>query len=289
METDTTTVFWFLALGFGIPGVLLVLAFFSPNRRQVRRWAVACDVALTPDNEPVIRAHLGRARRFRSVAAFPFWWLAFVRMLDSDFPSSLATPAVGLAAYVIGALVAELTGPLATPSGIRSAALVPRLVGDYRPVWVARLIAILSGMVPVLLAVRVAFVAEPNGSMRSLVASLVLCVLVVAVSEVAARRIVQRPQRGDRADLLAADEGLRAAAVSMTSGAALLAGLGAAGASAAAAVPAETGAWGWLLFPLLLAFQAAAVGVVTLIVRQETWGYRRRYVQAPASAPVVPA
>jgi hypothetical protein len=285
MDTDATTVFWFVTLGFTVPGVFLVLAFWSPNRRQVRRWGVACDVTITPENEPVIKAHLGRARRFRSLAAFPFWWMALARALDSDFPSALATPAIGVAAYVIGALVAELTGPLAAPSGARSAALVPRLVGDYRPTWVARLIAGLFGAAAVLVAVRVAFVEAPNGSARSLLTSLVLCAVVVVVAEAAARRIVERPQRGDRADLLAADEGLRAAAVSMTSGASLLAGLGAAGAAAAGAVPEATGWWALLLVPTLLLFQGGAIGVLTLIVRQETWGYRRRYVQVPQAVP----
>lgn len=286
MDTDSASLFWFAMPGLLVPGVLLVLSFWSPTRRQVVRWGAACDVAVTADNEPMIRSHLGRVRRFRSAASFPFWWLAFARLVDPGFPPVLATPDIGMAAYLIGALVAELTSPLIAPSGVRSASLSPRRVGDYRPRWVQRLIVGLFGVAAVATVVRFTVVDDPTGQAGSIAAALGLAVVVVLLSEIAARSIVRRPQRGESNDRLAADEGLRAAAVSMTSGASLLAGIGAAASASASAVPAGTGAWALLLVPWGLALPALAIGVLALIVRQETWGYRRRFAVA---APMEPA
>lgn len=277
MDTDAASLFWFVVPGVIIPGVLLVLSFWSPNRRQIERWGVACDVVITVENEAMVRSRLGRVRRFRSAASFPFWWLAFVRTVDPGFPPVLATPVIGLGAYLIGALVAELTGARAVPEGVRRASLAARLVGDYRPRWVQRLIVGLGTIAAVATAVRFRLVEDPSGSTRALLTSIALAGVVVVISEVAARRIVRRPQRGADVDRLAADEGLRATAVSMTSGASLLATIGAAAAATGSAVPAATGAWALPLVAWMVALQGMAVGVLVLIVRQETWGYRRRF------------
>lgn len=286
MDTDAASLTWFLVPGVLVPGALLVLSFWSPTKRQVLRWGAVCDVAITEDNERMIRSHLGRSRRFRSAASFPFWWLACAPIVDPGFPRTLATPAIGLAAYLIGALVAELTSPLVNPSGLRGASLSPRLVADYRPKWLLWLIIAMFAIAAVATVIRFTVVDEPSGHARSLATALGLAVVVVVVAEIAARSIVRRPQRGTSHDLLAADEGLRAAAVSMTSGASLLAGMGAAAVASASAVPAATGAWAWLLIPWMVALQGSAIGVLALIVRQETWGYRRRY---PSTASLAPA
>ena len=282
MDVDGPSLFWFLVPGVLVPGALLVLSFWSPTRRQVRRWGATCGVVITTDNEPVVRSHLGRSRRFRSVASFPFWWLASVRLVDSDFPALLATPVIGLAAYLVGALVAELTSPLVAPAGRRSALLSPRLISDYRPGWLRNLVIALFGIAAGATVIRFT-VDEPAGKARHLAVTCSLAIVVVVVSEIAARSIVRRPQRGTSSDLLAADEGLRAAAVATTSGASVLAGIGAAAIASASAVPAETGGpWMLLLVLWLLALEAAAVGVLLLIVRQETWGYRRRFARSTA-------
>jgi hypothetical protein len=285
VDTDAASLFWFLVPWVLVPGALLVLSFWSPTKRQVLRWGAACDVAVTGDNEMMIRSRLGRSRRFRSAASFPFWWLAGARIINADFPPVLATPVIAMAAYLIGALVAELTGPLVVPSGLRRASLSPRLVAEYRPKWLLRLIITMFGIAALATVLRFTVVDDPSGNARGLATTLCLAVTVVVVAEVAARSIVRRPQRGGSHDLLAADEGLRAAAVSMTSGASLLAGIGAASVASTSAVPAAIGAWAWLLIPWMLALQGSAAGVFALIVRQETWGYRRRFTPAETMAP----
>ena len=285
METDGTSLFWFVVPGIVVPGLLTLLAFWSPNQRQLLRWGAACDVVITPANEEQVRSHLGRVRRFRSLASLPFWWLPFIRGIDAAFPSALATPAIPFAAYLGGALLAELTGPLARPEGVRHAALVPRLVREYRPRWVRTMTTGLFAIAVACIVLRLAVVDDATELTFSVPLTLALVVAVSLLAELAARRIVERPQRYTDTDRLAADEGLKAAAVSMTAGAELLAALVAAGVAAASAVPAATGAWAWLLIPWTLALQCASIGVLTLIVRQETWGYRRRYVQPPMSVP----
>ena len=285
MDTDAASLLAFVIPGLAIPAVLLVASIWSPTQRQVARWGAACDVVITPANEPMIRAHLGRSRRFRSAASFPFWWMAAARVVDADFPPALATPAIGMAAYLLGALVAELTSPLGDACGVRRASLLPRRIEDYRPKWVQHLTAGLFAVAAAATAVGLVLVDDPSGGGRSLWLKLALCVVVVGVAEVAARAIVRRPQRGDDPDLLAADDGLRAAAVSLTSGAALLAGIAAASVAAGSAVPAETGAWALVLVLALFVLQGIGLGVLTLIVRQETWGYRRRYAQRPRTVP----
>ena len=285
MDLDAASLFWFLVPCVLVPGALLLLSFWSPTKRQILRWGTSCDVVITPANEPMIRSHLGRSRRFRSAASFPLWWLAGAPLVDPGFPPALATPVIAMAAYLIGALVAELTSPLAAPAGVRRASLSPRMVADYRPAWLLRLMVALCGIAGMATVIRLTVVDNPSGQARSLATALGLAAAVMVVAEIAARSIVQRPQRGSELDLLAADEGLRSAAVSMTSGASLLAALGAASIASSSVVPAETGAWAWLLIPWILVLQGCAVGVVTLIVRQETWGYRRRFVHTDGLAP----
>ncbi|MGI8710880.1 MAG: hypothetical protein ACR2LA_07815, partial [Acidimicrobiales bacterium] len=128
-------------------------------------------------------------------------------------------------------------------------------------------------------------VEDPSGRTRDLLLTLVASVAIAELAEVAARQIVVRPQRGTHPDVLAADEGLRATAVSMTTGAALLTGLMASATAAIGAAPAATGGWAALLVPWVLVQWALAIGVLTVIVRQETWGYRRRYRQQAVAAP----
>lgn len=284
MRTDAGSLLAFVVPGVVVPSVLLVMAFRSPSRRQVLRWGAACDVVITDANEEQIRSRLGRVRRYRSVASFPFWWLASVRAMWADFPSAFATPAVGFGAYLVGALVGELTGDRAQEQGVRRAMLVPRLLADYRTRLMRSLtLALFAGAA--LLVVLRSVVADPSGRIRDLLTALGACVAVAALAEVAARQIVRRPQRGTHPDVLAADEGLRAAAVSMTTGAALLAGLTASATTAVGAAPSDTGWWTTVLLPWVLLHWSMAYGTLFLIVRQETWGYRRRYRQQAAAAP----
>lgn len=108
MDTDATSLFVLLVPGALIPTVLLFRAFGAPSPRQLRKWASGCGVTITTENEALIRTHLGRVRRFRSVAAFPFWWIGTALVFGSDFPArhrssrDVGVPAPASSAHHLG-------------------------------------------------------------------------------------------------------------------------------------------------------------------------------------------
>ena len=113
----------------------------------------------------------------------------------------------------------------------------------------------------------------PTRFLGGLVFSLGLVLVVVA--EVAARRVARRPQRSGSTDVLAADDALRATAISVCGGASLRASTSVV---QVAALAAATGTSGVALL-LLLPVQMLGFGALWCIVRQETWGYRPRHRQ----------
>lgn len=287
MDVDTANLVWFLVLGVVVPAAFVVRAFASPTPRQLQRWARAAGVTITAANEPQVRRRLGRTRRFRSVAAFPFWWLAFAPLLDSDFPSGPDTPLFAVTAYVLGGILAELTTPDPAPGPLRQAALLARSVGDYEPPWVRAF----PWMLVALSAFLVSIAPSTGGLEGSMVEAWVSSVVAAAVTAFAAtvaRRIAGRPQPGADPDALAADDALRATGIaSCRSGAAIL-GLGALSAAVSVAVP-ERSPWSVVFLLVSLVLLGMWFAMLTVVVRQETWGHRLRFRQTPqAPTPTAP-
>lgn len=284
-NTDGGSLAAFLIPGVIVPAALLVSAFWQPTRRQVLRWGTVCDVTITDANEGRVRSHLGRVRRFRSVAAFPFWWLIGIRLVYADFPEAWSSPLPAIAAYVGGALLAELTSaPLSAPGTVRRATLLARSTSDYLPRWTRLLPWSLIGVGAA--ALIVGSLLRSTGSTVQASVVVVLAAAFAGFAELVSRALVRLPQRGDDLEVLAADDGLRAAGASTAEAGASLAGVAAAWTGIQAAAPA-TGGWWLLLFPVWLVLSGLTVGLLCCIVRQETWGYRRRHHQ-PAIQ-VVPA
>jgi len=217
------------------------------------------------------------------VTAFPFWWMGFVRVVDADFPKQLASPLPAFAAYIVGALLAELTSkPIGDDPTVHRAAFLARTIQDYVPSWIRTLpwaVLAISGAV---------LMIDSGVDRTSLPVHAVIVVLAAAgvalLAELAARRIVQRPQRGVDVDLLAADDALRATAISMTVGAAVLAGLAAASEVTTPILPSNLGWWTAPFLAWSLVLFGVEFGVLCLIVRQETWGHRRRHRQPVTAA-----
>lgn len=277
-RTDAGSLTAFLVPGVFVPLLLLVLAFWQPTRRQVRRWGAVCDVVITDGNEEQVRSHLGRGRRFRSVAAFPFWWLMGIRVVYADFPAALASPYPAIAAYVGAALFAEATSTTATaPVAVRHATLLARSMADYVPRWTRVLpwALIVLGAAATVLGRHV----DSSTSTRQAAVVVVAAAAFTAAAEMVGHRLVRRPQRGSDPDVLAADDGLRAAGVSTAQAAAGLAGVAAAWTGVAAGTPVATGAWVLAFAPPSMTAMGLAIGFLCCIVRQETWGYRRRHRQ----------
>lgn len=277
MEADGANLVWFLILGVVIPAGFAVLAFRSPGRQQLRRWAENSGVALTDTNRDLVRSHLGRVRRFRSLASLPFWWMAFA-WLVMDLPEVLMSPLPGLAAYLLGSLVAEMTTPKLTSGEVRNASLLVRRVDDFRPRWVRAAPWALFGLTIVQLLI-LPWQAERAGDARRILHVLLVSVAMTLLAELAALRIVRRPQPGADPDVLAADDGLRATAVSLVAGSALLTGVAASHTAAAALLFRPAGWWVVPAASWLWMHVGLGVGVLVLVARQETWGRPPRHHQ----------
>lgn len=279
-QTDAGSLAAFIIPGVLAPALLLVMAFVQPSERQVRRWGAVCGVAITEGNQEQVRSHLARVRRFRSIAALPFWWLMSVRAVTDDFPAALASPVPAISAYLVGALVAEVTAPRPRAAGpVRRAPLIARSSSDYAPRWIRRLpwMLIAVGAAATLLGRN----ADSSTSTRHGAVVVVLAAALAAAAQLAGGVVARRPQAGADPDALAADDGLRATGMSTALGAASLAGLMAIWAGFAAALPVLTGAWVFVVLPFSLAVYGFSIVLLCCIVRQETWGYRLRHRQRP--------
>lgn len=284
-HTDPGSMAAFLIPGVIVPTVLLVLAFWQPIGYQVDRWGAACGVAMTEANEAQVRAHLARGRRFRSLAAFPFWWLGAIRVIHASFPHAYASIGPGIAAYLAGALLAEVTSaPITSAEPVRRAPLLTRSIDDYTPSW-PRLLPWLLIAVGAIATARSRNIDGATSTAHG-IAMVLFAVAIAGFAELVSRYLVRRPQRGGDPGVLAADDGLRATGVSTALAAASLAGLAAASAGIQAATSTATWEGGLLPTLVVVASSGISIGLLLCVVRQETLGYRRlRRHQAPVAAP----
>jgi hypothetical protein len=288
LDTDGPSLAAFLVPGVVIPTGLLVLAFRAPTPRQVERWAASCGVTITHVNGPLVRAHLGRVRRWRSVAAFPFWWLSFLPMVvGSRFPLLMAGPPLGIVVYLAGGLVAELTVRPRRGGSVKQAPLAPRTARDYGPAWIRILPRVLLTVAALLV-----LVPRPDDTTitpmmrRGTLFSLAAGVALMILAEITMRRIVDRPQRSGDPDILAADDALRATGVSMAASIALLVAISACSAALTHLYSRVSGLLVAILLGAVLAGYGLSLALITVIVNQSTWGYRRRHRQTPPVAAV---
>ena len=186
--------------------------------------------------EPAAR-YLGRSRLCRTVGgAVPFvagtvapaLWAA-TRGLPAPWPLGLFGTRSWLAGYLAGVLVAEYRWARPRTGVVRSAALVPRRLGDYLPARVVagmRLAALATvALVPLLawgpLAAPVPVRGLVVGGRGGALATAALAVAVAVAVELAARRLVGRPQPAADPEALAVDDALRSTSVHAVAGAGL--------------------------------------------------------------------
>lgn len=267
-------------VAFVLPSVVVPVGFAARNllgsgRRQADRWAASERVVLTEATAEPVRRHLKRIRCARSLAALPLWWLAFVRAVNSDISPAVATAYPALIAYVLAGVIAGMTGaPLGTDPVAR-ASLVPRTTSDYVPTWLRGLA---MGTVVAAAALLVGPWPKATGSAPfPPTAGVALAVAAVMVAEGAVYRLVRRPQRSGDRDVLAADDALRAMAGSMVYDVALLAAFSSLVTSAGAALPDPPGWWALPVVVIGLTCGCLQFGILVGLVRQETWGFRRRH------------
>ena len=135
MDLDGWSLIWFVVPGIIVPAALLVLAFRSPSWKQMTRWATQAQVTITTENEDMIRRRLARARRYRSLVSFPFWWVLAVPVITGPLPEWANDVIwIPLTGYVLGSILAavsntEKTGGLRVAEGARPS---PRARGEIR-------------------------------------------------------------------------------------------------------------------------------------------------------------
>jgi hypothetical protein len=238
MARDLWWAFGAVAAGCLWLAVAAVLAAARPpDPAAVAAWASGHGLGGLPARqlEPAER-YLRRSRLFRTVGgAVPFavgtvapaLWAA-TRGLPAPWPLGLFGPRSWLAGYLAGVLLAEFGWSRPRAGTVRSAALVPRRLGDYLPAQVVpgmRLAALaVAALVPVV-AWGPATPAEVRGLLLggrggALATAAVAAAVAVAV-ELGLRRVVGRPQPAAHPGELAVDDALRATSVQAAAGAGL--------------------------------------------------------------------
>jgi hypothetical protein len=225
----------------------------SPLGPPARAAMAALEVPDTVATRELLGRWRDRARRWRTVAAFPAVVVALIgsvlvrQRLDIGLTDTVGTAPlwtepllVGLLALTLGGLAAELHHLRRVPAGPSSADLRPRDVAVLRRPS-SRLRR--GGLAVLLGAVVVGHVAlVVPGRARGSLGSLVLAAVVLVLAEAVERRIAARPRAALPPDLTVADDVVRRAAVRSvddTASAAVLLLLGWASLGIASLLPAS--------------------------------------------------
>lgn len=201
---------YFALVGIVLPVASTVKAFRSPSWRQMKRWATDAGVTITENNEDMIRQRLGRARRYRSVASLPFWWLFFLPILDdrSQFGWAGMWAWIPLTACALGSMLAGASD-LGPADGTRTALLAPRVPSRY--VWAPARFApwALLGLSGLFFALAKMFPPRLPVSVRAAIPQFVVAVLAAGLAELVIRLVASRPQPATTPSRIDADGALR--------------------------------------------------------------------------------
>lgn len=198
---------YFALVGIVLPVASTVKAFRSPSWRQMKRWATDAGVTITENNEDMIRQRLGRARRYRSVASLPFWWLFFLPILDdrSQFGWAGMWAWIPLTACALGSMLAGASD-LGPADGTRTALLAPRVPSRY--VWAPARFApwALLGLSGLFFALAKMFPPRLPVSVRAAIPQFVVAVLAAGLAELVIRLVASRPQPATTPSRIDADD-----------------------------------------------------------------------------------
>ncbi|MEZ5383556.1 MAG: hypothetical protein R2754_17380 [Microthrixaceae bacterium] len=284
MDTDAASLFWFLVPWVVVPGVFVVLALRSPSWRQMTRWAAAAQVTITENNEGLIADRLGRARRYRSLASFPLWWIPGVPLIIGPEPAWLTRSAwIPLTAYIVGSMVAGLRGA-GDHRGVRSATLDPRSASDYVPANFRWAPLALLGPSAILLAAIELFGAGVPIQLRWHVPQLMVAAAVALAAEGAVRALASQPQPAAAPSVLDADDALRATGATAAVASAVMLALLNLGGLVSAAAP--RGWVAWATMPIGVVTTGGACLMLWMVVTQQPWVPSRRRAGRPQPAPL---
>ncbi len=199
------------------PAIAVLMALWPVTRRRLAAFATTYRVHVTGDNAPLLIAHLARTRRYRSIGAAVGWGIG---SFDTVVGLPFGVYGGAFAGYFLGALLAEARSAGTLPPGPRQASLAPRRVAEYVSPTARWLPSILGLVAAVALIIPLRWPQPPD--QVQLVPPIAVAVTAVALAVVivwARDWIVARPQRLGAADLVAADDGLRASSIQTLSGA----------------------------------------------------------------------
>jgi hypothetical protein len=262
----------------------LVLAVVQPSRRALSRWGARYGLHLSDVNRSVISRYLQRTRSLRMAGAGVGWIATgvFVTGVGQFVPLFGIPLMMAIAGYLFGAVIAEVTflRELGAQTGVRSAALMPRALLDYVPrlsVWALRALPVVLIVLAVLYALMPKHAVTPSDpSATAVLAASALLVVVALAVERLLQAIVARPQPAINAELMAADDAIRASSIHALSGAGVglvLVGIGAV-LYALQYASTDDALREWLGYPATLAILLSLVSWIRL-GHPRTWRVRR--------------
>jgi hypothetical protein len=217
-------------------GVALIIR--PPTSRSVARWSQRHGLTATDPSMLLIARYLRYTRGVRFIGSGLGWLFSPVvlALTHQGIPLFGVSILVAITGYIVGGVVAETAfgRPFASRSDLRSASLSPRLLPDYVSsisVWSLRV------LIATTIGLALAFVAMPkrpptpgDPSLALVAGTAVLLSIFAFAIERILWLIVERPQPVTNADLVAADDAIRASSIHAISGAGiamLLVGVGA--------------------------------------------------------------
>lgn len=244
------------------------------------------NAGLPPDDEQAVAVaerFLDRSRHCRLVGTL----LGLVAGWFS-LPGGLAAGA--MAGYLLGAVVAASSDPVEARGERRVAALTPRMLSDYVP---RRLVLAVRGVAAAALAIVLAGALSARHQPAVIGTSTArwfalagAAIAVVLVTELAARRVVSRPQLASSAVDVRLDDALRAVSVRAIVGSGLgLASITLSVAAWVTAVATDVQVLRWALPVLALAALVAAPVAWGVVARPHPWRVQRPVAPVPHEAP----
>src|ERR1700736_931384 len=262
----------------------LVLAVRPPSPRSLARGAAPYGLRLTDVNRSLVSRYLQRTGSLQLVGA-GLGWIGtglFIGGIGQFVPLFGIPLLMAIAGYLLGAVIAEAAflGRFGAQSGVRSASLTPRALLDYVPVlsvWALRILPAVLMVLAVVYVVAPKHAPTPGDASVPLVlgASALLIVVALAVERLL-QVIVARPQPATDADLMAADDAIRASSIHALSGAGVglvLVGIGAV-LFALQYASSDDALAAWLGYPATLASLLSLFSLVRL-GHPRTWRVRR--------------
>lgn len=270
----------FVAVIVLIPAIALIRAYAELDEDFLAEWAGAHGLVITERNRPMVRWYLRNARVLRTWGALAGFFLPYLAALAFGASSAgslnVVAPFLG---YLLGALYAEVSLVRPRSSGPRFASLAPRSLNAYLPPglrlaqWV--LGATITGASVVVLSVPYPpdWMPRPDGAW--LILGMIGGPALAFGLERLQKWLVRRPQTFTHADLVAADDAVRAQSVHSVAGSGLAVELVWLGALALSLAQSDVQLLRWTMWVPGLACMGMALGAC------QYYGHRAWRVRRP--------